>query len=152
MIISPDSYRYIYDDSTGELVYSFEPEREPKVWGSAYTAFIANLPLVESASVLVGIPGSGKSTWAHKQVGNHLFFDATNTTPKDRRVLVALARAAGTRTQAILFDTPLDVCVARNTQRRSDRVVPSSVLSSMHARLIEPSLNEGFAKITIVRP
>lgn len=139
--------------------------------------------------LLVGLPGSGKSTWAaaqglpvlssdairlmladdetdqtiHGRVFATLRFllrqrlalcrpvtcvDATSLTPRERRPWIEIARAYDCDIEAVFFDLPLDVCAARNAAR--GRVVPQDVIEKMAAKLIPPSLDEGFARVTAV--
>lgn len=141
--------------------------------------------------VLVGLPGSGKSTWAARQnigilasdavreiltgdpenqAANRLVFptlryllamrvkagmtatilDATSLTPKERKVWLRTAEALGCDAEAVFFDTPLEVCKARNAGR--SRVVPDDVMDRFAARLVQPTEAEGFSKVTSVRP
>ena len=138
--------------------------------------------------VLVGLPGSGKSTWL-TQIGAgglssdavrrlladdetdqtiHLYvfqtlrylleqrlaigrpvtyIDATNLTPDERRPYVEIGRAWRCEVEAVFFDVPLEVCRQRNALRH--RVVPADALEMMAAKLVPPSLEEGFSRITV---
>lgn len=139
--------------------------------------------------VLVGLPGSGKSTWAaergstissdairklladdetdqtiHARVFSTMRFllrqrvtlgrpvtycDATHLTPAERAPYIRIARAFGARVEAVFFDTPLEVCQARNAAR--SRVVPAEVLVVMAAKLVPPSVEEGFDVVSVVK-
>ena len=77
------------------------------------------------------------------------YVDATNLTPQERQSWIKLARDYGYEVQAVLFDVPLEVCLARNQRR--DRVVPEEAMRRMAAKLKPPSFEEGFSKITVVR-
>lgn len=77
------------------------------------------------------------------------YMDATHLTPQERRPYIQMARLFNCRVEALFFDVPLEVCKERN--RRRARVVPEEALERMAARLVPPSLEEGFDSITVVR-
>jgi predicted kinase len=77
------------------------------------------------------------------------YIDATNLTRRDRRPFIALARKHECEIEALFFDTPLDVCKARNSSRA--RLVPDHALDQMAAKLVPPSVDEGFSRIEVVR-
>ena len=139
--------------------------------------------------VLVGLPGSGKSTYLKQMGGSGLssdairklladeetdqtihvrvfqtlrylleqrlaigravtYIDATNLTPEERGPYLAIGRAWECEVEAVYFDVPLDVCLERNAGR--PRVVPVEALAKMAAKLAPPSVEEGFARVTVV--
>ncbi len=77
------------------------------------------------------------------------YVDATNLSPHERRQWIKMARDFGYEVQAVFFDVPLEVCIDRN--RRRERVVPEDVMQRMAAKLRQPTFDEGFSKITVVR-
>jgi len=139
--------------------------------------------------VLVGLPGSGKSTYLERlgvsglssdairrlladdetdQTINHRVFqtlryllrqriatgrsvtyiDATNLTPDERRPYVLIGKCFDCEVEALFFAVPLDVCMARNAQRR--RVVPEEAMLMLASKLKAPTLDEGFQRIGII--
>jgi len=76
------------------------------------------------------------------------YIDATNLTPEERRPYIDIARAHGCEIEAVFFDVPLDVCLERNARRH--RVVPVDALAKMAAKLVPPSVAEGFGNATVV--
>jgi predicted kinase len=139
--------------------------------------------------VLVGVPGSGKSTYLERlgapalssdrirglladdetdqtihdrvfqtvryllrqrlEIGRPVtYIDATNLTIEDRRPYLEMGRAHGCDVEAVFFDVPLEACRERNARRR--RVVPEEALAKMAAKLTPPSVEEGFARVTVI--
>jgi predicted kinase len=76
------------------------------------------------------------------------YVDATNLTPKERRPYFQLAARYGYEVRAIYFEVPLEVCRRRNRRRR--RNVPEEAMQRMARKLVPPTREEGFVKITIV--
>jgi predicted kinase len=56
----------------------------------------------------------------------------------------------GCPVEAVYFDTPIEVCMARNAAR--ERVVPAAAMQRMARRLTPPTLDEGFQRIVVIRP
>ncbi len=139
--------------------------------------------------ILVGLPGSGKSSYLrdrgivalssdavrlllagdetdqtiHRKVFATLryllkqrlaigqpvtYIDATHLTRWERRPYLKLAEIYGCDVEAIFFDVPLEVCRERN--RRRNRVVPDEVLERMAAKLVPPTVEEGFDRVVVV--
>lgn len=84
------------------------------------------------------------------EIGRPLtYIDATNLTRRDRRPFIRFARERGCEIEALFFDVPLAICKARNAARA--RLVPEHALDQMAAKLVPPSLEEGFTRIEVVR-
>ena len=139
--------------------------------------------------VLVGLPGSGKSTYLERMgvgglssdairrlladdetdqtihvrvfqtlrylleqrlaIGRAVtYIDATNLTREERGPYLAIGRAWECEVEAVFFDVPLEVCLARNARR--PRVVPGEALAKMAAKLAPPSVEEGFRRVTVL--
>jgi predicted kinase len=130
------------------------------------------------AILLVGLQGSGKSTfWAQRFRDTHVrlnldmlntrarfdvllhaclaakqrfVVDNTNVTPKQRRGIVASARAAGFEVVGYVFPPDLALCLARNAQRTGKARVPDVALHGTLAKYRAPTLDEGFDRLHIV--
>jgi predicted kinase len=77
------------------------------------------------------------------------YIDATNLTRAERRPYFKLAKLYDCRMEAVFFDVPVGECQRRNRLR--DRVVPDDVIERMASRLQPPSVEEGFARVAVVR-
>jgi len=77
------------------------------------------------------------------------YVDATNLSPHERNGWIKLAKDYGYEVQAVFFDVPVEVCLARNQRR--ERKVPEDAMRRMAAKLKQPTFEEGFSKITIVK-
>jgi predicted kinase len=77
------------------------------------------------------------------------YVDATNLSPHERRQWIKMSRSFGYEVQAVFFNVPIEVCLARNARR--ERRVDPEVIKRMSERLRPPSFKEGFSKIINVR-
>lgn len=152
MIICPDRHRV-----TALGTYDPSPEASALAWKLCFDQLhdairSGDLKLV---TLLVGAPGSGKSTWAMQYADDvaQVVFDATFSRKIEREPIVEIARTAKLLVDAVVFLTPISVCIARNWRRSEDRRVPYPVISSMHENLRrEPvTLDEGFDSVQAIR-
>jgi predicted kinase len=77
------------------------------------------------------------------------YVDATNLSPHERSGWIKLAKDYGYEVQAVFFDVPVEVCLARNQRR--ERKVPEDAMRRMAGKLKQPTFEEGFSKITLVK-
>jgi predicted kinase len=77
------------------------------------------------------------------------YVDATNLSPHERSGWIKLAKDYNYEVQAVFFDVPVEVCMARNQRR--ERNVPEDAMRRMAGKLKQPTFEEGFSKITVVK-
>jgi predicted kinase len=77
------------------------------------------------------------------------YVDATNLSPHERNGWIKLAKDYGYEVQAVFFDVPVEVCLERNQRR--ERKLPEDVMRRMAGKLKQPTFEEGFSKITVVK-
>ena len=151
MIISPDSY--LMEDG----VYVWSVPRVIEAWdkskAAARTALFDWPIKPDKLVLLMGAPASGKTTWLELWEDERcLYIDATFDLPWKRAPWIAMARKAGIPCTLVYFQTPLDVCLDRNSKRSSDRRVPEEVVQAMFQKMQSspPTMEEGFARIDLL--
>lgn len=157
IVICPDNLRFRNTSNPTESFYDSSKEASQMAWHTCLEALGQKLQDAAVLHLMVGIPGSGKSTWLTdldpEKFPGHIFFDATLTRRVERELLIQMAHRHDVEAVAEVFFVPLAVCVERNGWRSPDRMVPFYVLSSMLENLRkEPvTLEEGFSQITAHR-
>ena len=74
------------------------------------------------------------------------YVDATHLTRWERKPYVKMMQRNGCILEALFFDVPVEICLARNQER--ERVVPEAAIRKMAQQMSPPSKDEGFAEIT----
>jgi predicted kinase len=107
--------------------YDWSPENLANAWRSEYRRFGKALQLVENS-------------------GDHIIlaWDATFTSSISRCPVINMAKGAGMRVEGLFFDTPVSVCLARNSARPKDRQVPAEKIRNWAESFEEPRLHEGY--------
>ncbi len=129
--------------------------------------------------ILMGVQGSGKSTFYHARLatgfvrvnldtlktrnreqllveeclmeGKSYAIDNTNPTRLDRERYIPAAKAAGYRIVGYFFEPQVEDCLRRNAGREGKARVPDIAIYSTAKRLEPPSLDEGFDELFLVR-
>lgn len=139
---------------------------------------VLNLPDSKQVVIMVGYPGSGKSTIAknicantsfaliqgdvHKtspkmlkaaleQVkdGKSVVFDATNSSSKKRSEYIEFAKKHNLKVVCIHMTTSLELSYKRNKERDPEQQVPKIAYSVYTKHFVIPSVEEGFELIVL---
>ena len=139
-------------------------ERNKTAWEQAYATLRQALSRrsTEGSSgqqqdlyLVCGIQGAGKSTWIQdnaRRLAPCVFFDAALPKSIHRRPVVTIAHSVGAAVRAVWIDTPLEVALRRNAQRRDDERVPDTSIRSVAAQFEAPSISEGFIEVLRIGP
>ncbi|MBF2066354.1 MAG: ATP-binding protein [Calothrix sp. C42_A2020_038] len=129
--------------------------------------------------IFIGLQGAGKSTFYRERLLNtHIrinldmlktrhreqiflkacleakqafIIDNTNPTPQDRSRYILPAKENKFRVIAYYFDSHLEECKQRNSQRTAKEIVPLVGLIGTYKKLVLPTWEEGFDEIYSVR-
>ena len=129
--------------------------------------------------IMIGIQGSGKSTFYHSQLANdfvHINLDSlktryqeqlaiercvqqgqnyavdnTNPTKEDRKRYITVAKQAGYQIVGYFMESKLQSCIERNNLRTGTAKIPAKAIAATSNKLQMPSYDEGFDKIYFVR-
>jgi bifunctional polynucleotide phosphatase/kinase len=154
-----------------EEIFKFEPR-----------AITQNVTATASAAqeivVLVGYPGSGKSTITRNvfepagyeiihgdvlktqakmikagklllQEGKSVVFDATNGTKEKRASYITLGQTLDIPVRCVHVNTSFDEAFAYNNLRPKEEIVPKIVFFVYRKHFIEPSIDEGFTEVNL---
>ena len=129
--------------------------------------------------IMMGIQGSGKSTFYHKflakdfvrvnldtlktrhqesllieeciKQGKSFAIDNTNPTKYDRSRYIPLAKATGYKIIGYFMESKLKECIERNNLRQGHEKIPPIAIASTSNRLQMPSFDEGFDELYFVK-
>ena len=128
--------------------------------------------------LLIGIPGSGKSTFFEKKLaadhvrvnldtlktrnreahlidtcfeeGNSFCVDNTNLTRAERAKYIAKAKACRWRVIGYFMQSVVKDCIARNELRTGNTRLPAKAVAAMSNRMELPARDEGFDELYFV--
>lgn len=140
-VVSPDHFRTV----GGKYKFGSKAH-ENEAWGKAYKQLeeLLSRKLKMRLYILVGLPCSGKSTWAEESsvaTDRHpVIFDATNRSSVDRyRFVHSLSRFTDLPKVCVYFDTDMEVIRERNrTLRTAGKQMTDDDLTLLHAELEKP--------------
>lgn len=140
-VVSPDAFRF-----AGGRYRIGSQKQEEEAWGKSYKKLeeLLGRNLKMRLYILVGLPCSGKTTWAEDSevaTDRHpVIWDATNLTSMDRfRLLVSLSRFQDLPKTCVYFDTDMELIRERNrTLRTTDKRLSDDDLTLMRSKLERP--------------
>jgi hypothetical protein len=155
-IVSPDKYRMV----AGRYQMG-NKKAEQETWTQTYKTLdnLLSRPLKMRLYILVGLPCSGKSTWAEKadlESDRHpVVFDATNLKEAERSRLVAsLSRYEDLSKYCVFFDVDMADIRRRNRETRTtDKQITDDDLTVMKQELEmpDPYTEEWIEHLVVVR-
>lgn len=129
--------------------------------------------------LMIGIQGSGKSTFYHKYLsddyvrvnldtlktrnreeqlvsecfreGKSFAVDNTNPTRADRQRYIPLAQYWGYRIVGYFMESKLQTCIERNNQRSGSAKIPATAIAATSNKLQLPGFDEGFDELYFVK-
>lgn len=129
--------------------------------------------------LMIGIQGSGKSTFYHQYLagdyvrvnldtlktrhreeqlvsecfreGKCFAVDNTNPTRADRQRYIPLAQYWGYKVVGYFMESKLQACIKRNNQRRGSEKIPATAIAATSNKLQLPSFDEGFDELYFVK-
>jgi len=107
-------------------------------------------PEITTAGIVLGCPGSGKSTWAAaNDSASTLLWDGVWDCPGKRTTVAEMVRKAGKTPVAVMVLAPVDIAAARNNARPDWRRVPDRALRDAFwtLRVSPPRRCEGWARL-----
>lgn len=129
--------------------------------------------------IMIGIQGSGKSTFYDKYLsdsyvrvnldtlktrhqenllisecirnGKSFAVDNTNPTRADRQRYIPLAQYAGYKIVGYFMESKLQPCIERNNQRTGIARIPATAIAATSNKLQTPTYDEGFDELYFVK-
>lgn len=130
------------------------------------------------AVIIIGIQGSGKSTFCSRYLGNgytrinldtlktrsmewsaveeclknggSFVVDNTNPTRADRERYIIPAKEAGYRIIGYFMESKIKDCIMRNSQRTGKERIPDTAIAATSNKLQLPDFDEGFDELYFV--
>lgn len=126
-------------------------------YGRTILSIDLNCPIISRDEVRFSIIGEGEDYFSHetkvfntfvKRIKKELeengkcIADATHITIASRNKLLRALNMNDIKVHLIVMDTPLDVCLKRNSTRTGRACVPESAIRHMYCTMEYPTLNE----------
>lgn len=83
---------------------------------------------------------------------DNVFADATHLNFASRNKTLSRITTSASEVNVVFLDTPLEVCLERNSHRTGRKYVPEKVIKNMFSSIKMPEKEEGIQKVYIVKP
>jgi protein phosphatase len=162
IVLQPELTLLIGVPGSGKTRYALQNYPPAQVISSdAIRALIIGNPNDQSVTTIAHNLLRGMAGY-RLRCGQHVVVDATNTVREHRQVLLAKAALHRAPAHAVVLDTPLEECLARNALRPGPEAgqvygdrVPEDFIRSAYFRLqadLPGLLAEGFTTVLTVQP
>lgn len=81
---------------------------------------------------------------------DNVFADATHLNFASRNKTISRINIQVDEINVVFLNTPLDICIKRNTKREGRKFVPETVIKDMFNRIKVPEKEEGISKVYII--
>ena len=132
----------------------------------------------KTIAIMIGIQGSGKSTFCQKYLpnfyrinldtlktrhqeqlaidecfkcGRNFVIDNTNPTIDERGKYILRAKGEGYKVVGFFMESKIKDCIERNNQRTGKACIPTTAIAATSNKLQLPSYNEGFDELYFVK-
>lgn len=132
----------------------------------------------KTIAIMIGIQGSGKSTFCQKYLpnfyrinldtlktrhqeqlaidecfkcGRNFVIDNTNPTIDERGKYILRAKKEGYKILGYFMESKIKDCIERNNQRTGKACIPATAIAATSNKLQLPSYDEGFDKLYFVK-
>ncbi|MFT9497609.1 AAA family ATPase [Anaerosolibacter sp.] len=82
--------------------------------------------------------------------GLNVVWDATNIYKKWRKDFIKIAKKNNAKVVAIVFNTPVSICVKRNNERTVEKQVPNEIIVEMSKASLSIDKREGFHEVIYI--
>ena len=145
VILDPDEHEQRYTDPPEAFAHVARTLRDE----------ILPDPSIHTIYVMIGPPGSGKSTWAKENAApGSCILDACHAYPPKRKAILGRLKRCGKRAVAVWMRTPLFTCWDQDARRGPPKTVGRTKIGAQYEEIESnpPRLSQGWDEVIEVKP